>query len=290
MSDVATQQPPLAPSRRNLRAMREAGLGFIYWLAFLLVLEPNNLLRANGQLGLSEEVTRILGAAFLGALATPLVLTLVRQYPVEGRRGWQNGLKLALGGTGIALGLIAISCVLADLFLARELRPLGTALVEETIGNGPLVAFCIAGLIALAHARRFFRQTQEAMEAAHRAPASPPYLTKFAVKLRGQTAYLEASDVDWIETQGNYLALHAGKDVHLIRESLQRLDEQLDPACFARIHRRVIVAIDRIAMTEPLGAGDARIRLKDGAELRLSRGFRARLSGLLDRGNIGETR
>ena len=88
-------------------------------------------------------------------------------------------------------------------------------------------------------------------------------------------------DVDWIETQGNYLALHVGPAVHLLRESLARLETQLDPVSFARIHRRVIVAKDRIREVKSAGAGDALLRLTDGTELRLSRLYRDRLASLI---------
>jgi DNA-binding LytR/AlgR family response regulator len=97
------------------------------------------------------------------------------------------------------------------------------------------------------------------------------------VKTRGRVTLVELDDVDWIETQGNYLALHVGSAVHLIRESHARFEEGLDPARFARIHRRMIVAVDRIGDIAPLGAGDAALRLKDGTELRVSRSFRDRL-------------
>ncbi len=85
---------------------------------------------------------------------------------------------------------------------------------------------------------------------------------------------LELANVDWIETQGNYLALHAGPAVHLIRETSVRFEARLDPRRFVRIHRRTIVALDRIRDVAALSNGDASLRLNDGTELRMSRGFR----------------
>jgi hypothetical protein len=54
--------------------VREDGYGFLYWLAFLLVLEPGNAfraIRAGQELAFDHEVLRILAAALLGAAVTP---------------------------------------------------------------------------------------------------------------------------------------------------------------------------------------------------------------------------
>jgi hypothetical protein len=268
---------------RPLALARQAGLGFLYWLAFLLVLEPDNLLRilhahASG-FSWSEEVLRIGGASLLGALSTPLVLAMVRRFPIEGPRWWRAAAIEAASSAAIAAGLVFISCVLAGWMLPSEHRPFLVALEDVLVSNWLLLVYCIAGLVAIAHALRFFREARDGRRAHEAAVANVAreYLSRVSVKTRGRVTLLELDHVDWIETQGNYLALHVGTAVHLIRESLARFEEGLDPARFARIHRRMIVAVDRIGEIAPLGAGDAALRLKDGTELRVSRSFRDRL-------------
>jgi two-component system LytT family response regulator len=90
--------------------------------------------------------------------------------------------------------------------------------------------------------------------------------------------------VDWIETQGNYQALHVGAATHLLRETSERLEARLDPARFVRIHRRAIVAVGRVRKMEPLANGDANVHLSNGAELRLSRRHRAALRSRMEGG------
>jgi len=51
-----------------------------------------------------------------------------------------------------------------------------------------------------------------------------------------------------------------------------------DAQRFARIHRRIIVALDRVRGIAPQGVGQATLRLGDGTELRLSHGFRSNVS------------
>jgi hypothetical protein len=246
-------------------------VGFAYWLLVLLALEPGNIMNAGDQLVFGQEVLRILGASLLGACSAPLVLAMVRRYPAEGVAPWRNAAIQIAGCIGIAAVLIAISCVLADWFLPAEHRPFPIALRQEMEANGPLVALCTAGFAALAHTRFLHRIADDVNT---RAPLEETYLASIAVKTRGRAFMLDLSDVDWIETQGNYLALHCGSDTHLLRMGLTTLEAKLDPRRFVRIHRRVVVAIDRVRDVAALGAGDASLRLRDGTELRLSRTYR----------------
>jgi hypothetical protein len=255
-----------------VRPPRVLVVGFAYWLLFLLVLEPGNIMNAGGQLVPGQEVLRILGASLLGACSAPFLLAMAGRYPVEGPSLWRNIAIQIAGCIGIAAVLVAISCVLADWFMAAEHRPFLIALQQEMEGNWPLVAFCTMGFAALAQTRILRRIANDAE--AH-APICNAYLTSIAVKARGRTLTLDLKDVDWIETQGNYLALHCRADSHLLRMGLTALEEKLDPRRFVRIHRRVIVAIDRVREVASLGAGDASVRLSDGTELRLSRTYRA---------------
>ena len=57
---------------------------------------------------------------------------------------------------------------------------------------------------------------------------------------------LDASEIDWIEADDYYAAIHAGKRRHLIRESLSSLEARLDAAQFVRTHRSAIVNIARV--------------------------------------------
>jgi two-component system LytT family response regulator len=71
--------------------------------------------------------------------------------------------------------------------------------------------------------------------------------------------------------------------VHEVRETLANLEERLDPQRFARIHRGVIVNIDRIKELQPYFNGAYIVVLEDGTELRLSRRRRDTLEDLLGR-------
>jgi two-component system LytT family response regulator len=104
------------------------------------------------------------------------------------------------------------------------------------------------------------------------------FLTRILVRSSARIIFLPVDELDWAEAADNYVRLHAGKDAHLIRETLQAFAGRLDPATFLRIHRSTLVNVNRIRELRPLFHGDYAVRLKDGTELTLSRRFRASLS------------
>ena len=104
--------------------------------------------------------------------------------------------------------------------------------------------------------------------------ATSPFFERVAVKTDGATRILQIADVDWFETDGNYVRVHVGKATYLIRSTANRLQEELDPRRFARIHRRFLVNVDRVVGLEPWFGGDAIVVLRDGSKLRLSRNYR----------------
>src|SRR5262249_10374652 len=99
------------------------------------------------------------------------------------------------------------------------------------------------------------------------------FLESVEVKVAGRVRPLSLREVDLIETQGNYLALHAGPCTHLIRVTIAQLESKIDPTAFVRIHRRTLVRLDRVREVEAAGNGDAVVELRDGACLRVSRSY-----------------
>jgi two-component system LytT family response regulator len=64
--------------------------------------------------------------------------------------------------------------------------------------------------------------------------------------------------------------------------TLSRLEAQLDPARFARVHRSAMVNIDRIKELTRHAPGDCTLLLQDGTKLRLSRTYRANFKALTE--------
>ncbi|HEX8696304.1 MAG TPA: LytTR family DNA-binding domain-containing protein [Longimicrobium sp.] len=104
---------------------------------------------------------------------------------------------------------------------------------------------------------------------------------RLLVKQGERMVLLKAEDVDWIESEGNYVGLHVGKQKYLVRGTMASMEEQLDPRRFLRIHRSTIVNLDRVKEVRPWFAGDCIVVLNDATELRLSRRYRDRLEGMV---------
>lgn len=107
-------------------------------------------------------------------------------------------------------------------------------------------------------------------------PSRSPYLQRLMIKGSGRIHFRNASELDWIESEGNYIRLHFGNESHLQREKLGALEARLDPKRFARPHRSVLVNIDRIREMRQVFHGDYVIVLKSGIEVPLGKPYRER--------------
>ncbi|MEO6393512.1 MAG: LytTR family DNA-binding domain-containing protein [Pyrinomonadaceae bacterium] len=110
------------------------------------------------------------------------------------------------------------------------------------------------------------------------------YAERLLVKANEAIVFLNATDIDWIETQDKYVRIHAGPETYLLRESISHLSARLDPRGFLRIHRSYLVNIDRIKRLEPWFNQEYQVVLRDGTRLTLSRGQRKRLGDVLGAG------
>lgn len=109
------------------------------------------------------------------------------------------------------------------------------------------------------------------------------YLTRIPVKSEGRVLVVDLADVDWIGAADNYVTLHAGSREYLLRDTMGRLERELDPERFVRIHRSAIVQLDRIRELVSDFHGDFEVVLRDGSRLTLSRSYRAKVETALGR-------
>lgn len=117
-------------------------------------------------------------------------------------------------------------------------------------------------------ARRTFQLAAAATQA-----QTAAFPQRFPARVGRRVVVVHVADVDWIEAIGDYCGLHAIGRVHLVREPLQVLERQLDPAQFQRIHRSAIVRVARIAELRAATNRDAVARLADGTTLKVSRTY-----------------
>ncbi len=92
---------------------------------------------------------------------------------------------------------------------------------------------------------------------------------------------LPRAEIDYIESDDDYVILHCGGRRLRKKQRLAELERLLEEGGFVRIHRCYLVNVDRLARIEPY-AKDSRIAfLRDGARLPVSRSGYARLKEIM---------
>ena len=107
---------------------------------------------------------------------------------------------------------------------------------------------------------------------------------RLLIKSGGRVSFVEVEAIDWVEAEGNYVRIHAGGQVHLMRETMNNLIDKIGAHRFFRIHRSRIVNIKRVKELLIAGGGDYQVVLRDGTRLGLSRLYRDALQEQLTNG------
>jgi hypothetical protein len=216
------------------------------------------------------------------AALLPVLYWLHRHWPASG--GLRNVLILVLSVVPFsvvhtsamgALRLLWFNAIMGEAFtFPLTFERFTYEFAKDVVSYGMLSV----GVVVLG---RLFRRPPVAPAVAEPMPAGATP-ERFAVRQRGgREIMVEVADIDWIEAAGNYAVLHVGSDRFEIRSSLSKLESELDPRRFVRVHKSYVVNVARIAEVTPWISGDWRIRLQDGAEVNLSRRYRQRFETLV---------
>ncbi|HZI20353.1 MAG TPA: LytTR family DNA-binding domain-containing protein [Pyrinomonadaceae bacterium] len=109
----------------------------------------------------------------------------------------------------------------------------------------------------------------------------PQHVERLMIKSPGRVYFIRADEIDWIESEGNYVRIHAGKESHFLRDTLGGMEARLDQQKFVRIHRSTIVNVESIKELQPLFSGDYTVILHSGERLTMSRGHKEKLLSLI---------
>ena len=109
------------------------------------------------------------------------------------------------------------------------------------------------------------------------------YLERIAVQMRGKMRVVPVAQIDYVTASGQYVELHVGAHRYIIRESLQHLEERLDPEHFIRVHRSAIVRLSLVDTLLRSEGSDYEIQLKGGVRLPVGRSRREALERRLGR-------
>lgn len=141
------------------------------------------------------------------------------------------------------------------------------------------------GILALTYCYRFIlSQLQGEARTFAQPDIGPPVDSlerpqRFMVRKLGKEFLIAASEIEWLQSQGNYVNLQVRGRAYPLRSTMAAVQVLLDPAKFVRVHRSHIVNLDYLLEIEPLDSGDARLKLRDGTLVNCSRTYRDALRG-----------
>jgi two-component system LytT family response regulator len=110
----------------------------------------------------------------------------------------------------------------------------------------------------------------------------PRFPRRLAIQDGRQTNCVDVDAIDWVDAAGDYMCVHAGGETFVLRGTMKRLEELLDPRMFVRIHRSAIVNRHRVSSLRPHRNGEYFLQLDCNHELKLSRKYKSALSRFAD--------
>lgn len=275
---------PMSP-QAFLRWRRPATVAF--WLALSVLSTVANGLVAqidHARIAAWEPWVWECSSSLLILALVPAVLLAERRWPVSVER-WRRSLPWHL--------LATVPFSLAHVLGMIVLRTLACALAGRHYDFGPWwhgfgyeylkdVRTYVSIIAVICLSRLWLLRWQGEVRLLAAPDQGPPVEPvdrpeRFLVRKLGKEFLVNAREVEWLQASGNYVNLHLRGRDYPLRTTLAALQERLDPLRFVRVHRSYVVNLDYLTEIQPLDTGDARLTLRDGAQVPCSRRYRAQL-------------
>ena len=99
---------------------------------------------------------------------------------------------------------------------------------------------------------------------------APP--RRLGVRTGSHIVVVDIETIDWVESYGDYARVHVGKQTHVVAQRMHMLERMLEAGDFVRIHRSLIVNLQRVRELHRDPDGGGTIILNNGVRLRVARG------------------
>ncbi len=107
------------------------------------------------------------------------------------------------------------------------------------------------------------------------------YTSRIVFKSKGRILFLPVAEIRWIAAEKNYVRISTDEETHLLRETMGRLEERLDPQLFLRVHRSAIVNLQHVKEVRTESDGETAVVLVNGQKIPMSRSYRSRVHRLM---------
>ncbi len=109
------------------------------------------------------------------------------------------------------------------------------------------------------------------------------YPTRLAIRDGAETTCIDVDAIDWIDAAGDYMCVHSKGDTHILRGTMKKLEDVLNPEVFVRVHRSAIVNRHRVRSMRPHRNGEYFLNLGGKTELKLSRKYKGNIERIAHR-------
>jgi two-component system LytT family response regulator len=104
--------------------------------------------------------------------------------------------------------------------------------------------------------------------------AEPP---KLAIRDGGSTTWVPQDEIDWIDAAGDYMCVHSKGETYILRMTMKKLEQELDPEILQRVHRSTIVNVNQVREMQSHINGEYFLTLTNGHTVKLSRSYKDKL-------------
>jgi len=112
--------------------------------------------------------------------------------------------------------------------------------------------------------------------------AEAPFVSTLAIQNGRETSCIDVATIDWIDAAGDYMCVHVEGETHVLRGTMRRLEQLLDPETFVRVHRSAIVNRHRVRSMRAHRNGEYFLKLACEHELKLSRKYKSHVKRFAD--------
>lgn len=108
---------------------------------------------------------------------------------------------------------------------------------------------------------------------------------RISLRSKGRTVLLDPQTIERVEVFDNDLRIVVGRETLVVRDTLTSLQHQLPTSQFVRVHRSMLVNIQRVRSVEPSGQSEYLLHMIDGARVRTGRTYRDQVRAALGLGS-----
>lgn len=145
----------------------------------------------------------------------------------------------------------------------------------------PFSAERLAQALKRAEKRLGEQRSVPAPELAQAARGPGSFLERLVIRDGAEILIIAVSAIDFVRGQDDYVEVSHDSRASLTQQTLQSLENSLDPRQFVRVHRSYLLNVSRVARIEPWGQGSKMAVLHDGRNVPISRAGEARLRAVL---------